>query len=78
MSYFVRCPRGEKTIIHNSESNVLKDLNGVWSGLVRSGPVRSVPIEFPRRFISVNPRIYNYEFPCKCISVNHISVLVLA
>ncbi len=49
-------------------SNVLKDLNGVWSGLVRSGP--SVPIEFPRRFISVNPRNCTYEFPRKCISVN--------
>ena len=49
-------------------SNVLKDLKGVWSGPVRSGP--SVPIEFPRRFISVNPRNCTYEFPRKCISVN--------
>ena len=35
----------------------------VWSGL-------SVPIEFPRRFISVNPHNCTYEFPQKCISVN--------
>ncbi len=40
------------------------------SGLV---PVWSVPIEFPRRFISVNPRNCTTEFPRKCISV----VLVL-
>ncbi len=38
------------------------------SGLVWSGP--SVPIEFPRRFISVNPPNCTYEFPRKCISVN--------
>jgi hypothetical protein len=35
----------------------------VWSG-------SSVPIEFPRTCISVNPRNYTYEFPRRCISVN--------
>ena len=30
----------------------------------------SVPIEFPRRFISVNLHNCTYEFPRKCISVN--------
>ncbi len=43
-------------------NHVVKDFP---SGLVRS----SVPIEFPRRFISVNPRTCTYEFPRKCISV---------
>ncbi len=52
------------------------------SGLVR--PVWSVPIEFPRRFISVNLHNCTYEFPRKCISVvvvvpmsSHVSILVL-
>jgi len=36
-----------------------------------SGPVQpSVPIEFPLKFISVNPRNCTYEFPRKCTSVN--------
>jgi hypothetical protein len=52
--------------IFQSTSNVLKDFKGVWSGPVRS----SVPIEFPRRFISVNPHNCTYEFPRECISVN--------
>ena len=38
----------------------------VWSGLVWL----SVPIEFPRRFISVNPRNCTYESPRECISVD--------
>ena len=38
----------------------------VWS--VRSGP--SVPIEFPRTCIRVNPRNCTYEFPRRCFSVN--------
>ena len=38
----------------------------VWSGLVWL----SVPIEFPRRFICVNPRNCTYEFQRRCISVN--------
>jgi len=38
-----------------------------------SGPVglSSVPIEFPRKFISVNP----YEFPRKCNSVNSLTAI---
>jgi hypothetical protein len=34
---------------------------------VWSGPVRSVPIEFPRKCISVNPRNCTYAFPRRCI-----------
>ena len=49
----------------------LWNLKGVGSGPVRSGLVRSsVPMQFPRRFISVNPRNCTYKFPGKCISVN--------
>ncbi len=47
----------------NASSGKEKDLNGVWSG-------PSVPIEFPRRFISVNPRNCTNEFPRKYISVD--------
>jgi len=62
-----------------------KDLICASVCLVWSGPVRSVPIEFPckctcnctyafpRRCISVNPRksvVFTYEFPHMCISVN--------
>jgi len=43
---------------------VLTDLKRVRS--VRS----SVPIEFPHKFISVNPRHCTYELPRKCISFN--------
>jgi hypothetical protein len=35
---------------------------------VRSGP--SIPIEFPRKCTSVNPRYCTYGFPRRCISVN--------
>ena len=49
-------------------SNVLKDLKCVWSGPVRSGLVWSVPIEFPRMCISVNPRNCTYAFPHRFIS----------
>jgi hypothetical protein len=35
-----------------------------------SGLVWSVPIEFPRMCISVNPRNCTYAFPRLCISVN--------
>ncbi len=42
-----------------------KDLKCV---VVRSGPVRSVPIEFPRMWICVNPRNCTYAFPRMCIS----------
>jgi hypothetical protein len=45
-----------------------KDLKCVWSGPVRS--VRSVPIEFPRTCICVNPRNCTYEFPRRFFSVN--------
>ena len=53
-------------------SNLLKNLKGVRSSPVRSVRL-SVPIEFPRKFISVNPHNCTYEFPHKCISVNPCS-----
>jgi len=52
--------------ISGTLSILWKDLKCVC--LVRSGPVRSVPIEFPRMCISVNPRNCTYAFPRRCIS----------
>ncbi len=48
----------------------------VWSGLVRSGPVWSVPIEFLRKSISVNPRNYTYAFPRRLPMSSHVGELV--
>jgi hypothetical protein len=44
--------------LHDCNSNIWKDLKCVV--VVWSGPVRSVPIEFPRKCISVNPRNCRY------------------
>ena len=47
-----------------------KDLKCVVVVVVVVRRPSSVPIEFPRKCISVNPRNWTNEFPCKCISVN--------
>jgi len=59
----------------SDKSEDRKDLMCVClSGL--SGLVRSVPIEFPRKWVSVNPCNCTYAFPRRFISVNlHKSVI---
>jgi hypothetical protein len=47
-----------------------KDLKCVCLSVCLSGPVRSVPIEFPRKCISVNPHNCTYSFPRRCIITN--------
>ena len=44
--------------------------------LVRSGPVWSVPIEFPRKCISVNPRNCTYAFRRRLLMSSHVGELV--
>ena len=51
-----------------------KDLKCVCP--VRSGPVWSVPIEFPRKCISVNPRNCTYVFPRRLPMSSHVGELV--